>query len=317
MGQSHSSDSKAALAAALGAVTAAAATYAYMRSSQPSSLPTTEPLRTRLAHRAAGRDDSELVVEQLSRNQLYFGEEGQKALSEAFVVVVGLGGVGSHAAHMMARAGVGKLRLIDFDNLTLSSLNRHAVGTRDDVGRPKVEVCQRHFHDVLPTLEIEAINSMFTQDHAESLLAGNPDYVIDAIDDINTKADLVLACVERQLPIISSMGAGAKADPSRLVIGDITDPVNDPLAAKLRSFVRSRLCQTGSDQESKWLSSQVLGVVLGHTNGCMHNAYSSVLGLVCAVTSPYSPFEPQKQPVFKHVLTAFVSATRTSHPKLN
>ena len=95
-------------------------------------------MRTRLAHKAAGRDDSELVAVQLSRNRLYFGEAGQKALSDAFVVVVGLGGVGSHAAHMMARAGVGKLRLIDFDQLTLSSLNRHAVGTRDDVGRPKV-----------------------------------------------------------------------------------------------------------------------------------------------------------------------------------
>ena len=114
-----------------------------------------------------------------------------------------------------------------------------------------MEVCQRHFHDVLPTLEIEAINSMFTHEQAATLLAGNPDYVIDAIDDINTKADLVLACVEMQLPVISSMGAGAKADPSRLVIGDITDPVNDPLAAKLRSFIRSRLCKTGTDADSE------------------------------------------------------------------
>ncbi|EDQ85931.1 uncharacterized protein MONBRDRAFT_28661 [Monosiga brevicollis MX1] len=186
-------------------------------------------------------DDPELLEEQLSRNKLYFGEAGQTALSEAFIVVVGLGGVGSHAAHMLARAGVGRLRLVDFDNLTLSSLNRHAVGTRDDVGRPKVQVCADHFHDVMPGCQIEALDLMFTSDVAERALGGRPTYVIDAIDDINTKTDLILACFERGLPVISALGAGAKADPSRVVFGDITDPVNDPMAAKLRYFLRQRL----------------------------------------------------------------------------
>jgi len=78
----------------------------------------------------------------------------------------GLGGVGSHAAHMLARSGVGKLRLVDFDQVTLSSLNRHAVATRDDVGKPKVSVCASHFAEFLPMLEIEAVASMFTADDA-------------------------------------------------------------------------------------------------------------------------------------------------------
>eukprot|EP00730_Choanoeca_flexa_P019116 TRINITY_DN9329_c0_g1_i2.p1 TRINITY_DN9329_c0_g1~~TRINITY_DN9329_c0_g1_i2.p1 ORF type:complete len:504 (+),score=118.47 TRINITY_DN9329_c0_g1_i2:1191-2702(+) len=247
MGQSHSTETLLAVAGA-SALAGGLIAYATLQSTQPSSA-SIEPLRTRLAHRAPKRDDAELLEEQLSRNKLYFGDDGQAKFSSSFVVVVGLGGVGSHAAHMMARAGVGKLRLVDFDNLTLSSLNRHAVGTRDDVGRPKVEVCQRHFHDVLPTVEVEAVTAMFTGDQADELLAGQPDYVIDAIDDVNTKADLVLACTRLGLPVISAMGAGAKADPTRVVIGDITDPVNDPLASKLRSFIRSRLFADGTPEE--------------------------------------------------------------------
>lgn len=172
--------------------------------------------RARLAHRATDKLDASILDEQLSRNKLYFGEDGQQALQDALVVVVGLGGVGSHAANMMLRAGVGQLRLIDFDNLTLSSLNRHAVGTRDDVGRPKVEVCQHHFADIFPNCRVQAINQMFDAEHADELLAGRPTYVIDAIDDVNTKTDLVLACTRLGLKVISALGAGAKSDPTKV-----------------------------------------------------------------------------------------------------
>jgi tRNA A37 threonylcarbamoyladenosine dehydratase len=239
-------------AAGAGAALGVAATL-WLRPGEPERPPADAAAhRTRLARQAKQADLDAVTLEQFSRNRLYFGEAGQARLQGAFVVVVGLGGVGSHAAHMLARAGVGRLRLIDFDNLTLSSLNRHAVGTRDDVGRPKVDVCRDHFHDVVPTCRIEALAEMFTAEAAEALLAGHPDYVIDAIDDINTKTDLVLACNTRGLRTISALGAGAKADPTRVVIGDMTDPVNDPLAAKLRSFVRNRLCSKSlAETESK------------------------------------------------------------------
>ena len=118
---------------------------------------------------------------------------GQCAIRNAFVVVVGLGGVGSHATNMLARAGVGRLRLVDFDNVTESSLNRNACAWCADVGLPKVEVCRQYFADVLPPPHktVETVNQMFTVEAAAELLGGQPDYVVDAIDGTNTKAALI------------------------------------------------------------------------------------------------------------------------------
>lgn len=132
------------------------------------------------AHSSIAADDAkgsdarelELLTEQLSRIRTFFGDDGLAAIQDAFVVVVGLGGVGSHAAHMLARSGVGKLRLIDFDNVTLSSLNRHAVATRADVGTPKVAAMKRHLKQIVPDCEIEDIPVMFEADCADELLAG-------------------------------------------------------------------------------------------------------------------------------------------------
>ena len=205
----------------------------------------------RHAHRAQQPADPAVVSEQFSRNRMFFGEEKQEQLEKSFVIVVGLGGVGSHAAHMLARAGVGRLRLIDFDNVTLSSLNRHAVATRDDVGRPKVVSCAEHFADIVPTCEVDARVEMFVAEQADTLLSGSPCFVIDAIDDVNTKVDLLLACSRLNLRVLSALGAGAKSDPTRLLIGDITDPSRDPLAAKLRWALRSRIVdKQAPDEES-------------------------------------------------------------------
>jgi tRNA A37 threonylcarbamoyladenosine dehydratase len=116
--------------------------------------------------------EQELADEQLSRIKSFFGEDGLAAIRGAFVVVVGVGGVGSHAAHLLARSGVGKLRLIDFDNVTLSSLNRHAVATRADVGTPKVTAMKRHLQQTVPGCEIEDLPVMFAADCADELLDG-------------------------------------------------------------------------------------------------------------------------------------------------
>lgn len=164
----------AAFAAGACAGAAAVALTHYVPAT-PHALPsgsstTSDPVRR--AARGARAHAPELLAEQLSRNRLFFGDDGQEALEGAFVVVVGLGGVGSHAAHMLARAGIGRLRLVDFDNVTLSSLNRHAVATRDDVGRAKVLACADHFHDTIPGCAIDARVAMFTADAAETLLDG-------------------------------------------------------------------------------------------------------------------------------------------------
>ena len=112
-----------------------------------------------------------LLEEQLSRNAQFFGKSSQEKIQDSFVIVVGAGGVGSHAAHILARSGVGRLRIIDFDNVTLSSLNRHAVATRADVGLPKVDVCRQHFEKFMPgdSCKIEPVNRMFTAEAADEL----------------------------------------------------------------------------------------------------------------------------------------------------
>ncbi|EST08144.2 UBA/THIF-type NAD/FAD binding fold [Kalmanozyma brasiliensis GHG001] len=183
--------------------------------------------------------DESLIREQLSRNYSFLGEEGMTAIRNSFVIVVGAGGVGSWAALMLLRSGISKLRLIDFDQVSLSSLNRHACATLEDVGRPKVVCCAEKFAQIAPWAKLEAWVELFKGDEAERLLGGNPTYVVDAIDNIDTKVDLLRFCAERKIKVISSMGAGAKSDPSRIQISDISVTSEDPLARSVRRRLRA------------------------------------------------------------------------------
>lgn len=168
-----------ALAAAfgVGAAAAIAAQLAFQSvrtSGKPSPVATADVSADNGGAAVKGSEakEQELLAEQLSRINSFFGEEGLAAIKGAFVIVVGVGGVGSHAAHLLARSGVGKLRLIDFDNVTLSSLNRHAVATRADVGTPKVTAMKRHLKETVPNCEIEDLPVMFEADCADELLDG-------------------------------------------------------------------------------------------------------------------------------------------------
>jgi len=183
-------------------------------------------------------DYHNLLKEQLVRNYQFFGEEGQQKIMDSFVIVVGLGGVGSHCATSIARSGAKKMRLIDFDRVTLSSLNRHAVATHADVGLSKVESMKRHFLEFVPHMEIDAVEGLFSQESAEEMLAGRPDFVIDCIDNVKTKIELITFCKRHGLKVISSCGAGAKADPTRLQITDISVTREDELARAVRKGLR-------------------------------------------------------------------------------
>ncbi|KAI3426846.1 hypothetical protein D9Q98_006792 [Chlorella vulgaris] len=183
-------------------------------------------------------EQDEILAEQLTRNVQFFGLEAQKTIGGSFVVVVGLGGVGSHAAHLLLRSGVGRLRLIDFDQVTLSSLNRHCLATRADVGLPKATVLAQHFKDIVPEAAVEARVQMYTGEGEEALLGGGPDFVIDAIDNIDTKVDLLAACKRRGIPVLCCAGAGAKADPTRLRLVDVAEAAADPLARAVRHRLR-------------------------------------------------------------------------------
>ncbi|KAJ3050309.1 hypothetical protein HK097_008719 [Rhizophlyctis rosea] len=189
--------------------------------------------------------DEGLIREQLARNYAFLGEEGVAKVRKSFVVVVGLGGVGSHAAHMLLRSGVEHLRLIDFDQVTLSSLNRHALATQNDVGTPKATCLKKHFNEIFPNAKIEICVDMYTPTSAPLLLAGNPDFVLDCIDNLSTKVDLIKYCKQNNIRVMSSMGAGAKADPSRIQIADISDTFEDPLARATRRRLRLEGVESG------------------------------------------------------------------------
>ena len=195
----------------------------------------------------AGEEEAEeaaLMREQLSRNHAFFGEDGQGAIGQAMVVVVGLGGVGSHAAHMLGRGGVGRLRLVDFDQVTLSSLNRHATAVRADVGTNKAEAMRRFLHGVRPRATIEAVQEMFTAESADRILVGPdgrvPDYVLDCIDNFETKVELICQCLKRGIRVLVSAGAGGRADPTRVRIAGFDESRNDPLMRRVRNELKTR-----------------------------------------------------------------------------
>ncbi|KAJ5948822.1 Molybdenum cofactor biosynthesis MoeB [Penicillium verhagenii] len=209
-----------------------------------------------LARRAQKGDyDDDLILEQLARNRVFLTDDGLAKLRSSFIVVVGCGGVGSHAAAALARSGVAKIRLIDFDQVTLSSLNRHALATLADVGTPKVHCIRRRLEQIAPWVMFDCRNELFGKDAADNLLGPwtlthdgegrRPDYVLDCIDNITSKVDLLHYCHSNSLPVISSMGAGCKSDPTRVVVGDISQSTDDPLSRSTRRRLKAKGVTTG------------------------------------------------------------------------
>ncbi|KAI8680009.1 hypothetical protein NCS57_00280600 [Fusarium keratoplasticum] len=203
-----------------------------------------------LARRAqAGDFDEELILEQLARNRVFLTDEGLDKLRNSFVIVVGCGGVGSHCTASLARSGVSKIRLIDFDQVTLSSLNRHAVATLADVGIPKVQCLQRRLIAIAPWVKFDLIQEQFNEGVAERMLqpwdGRAPDYVIDAIDNIETKVSLLEYCYNNKIPVISAMGAGCKSDPTRIIVGDIGSSKDDGLSRATRRRLKLKGITSG------------------------------------------------------------------------
>ena len=200
---------------------------------------TTDSLASKAANVTAGDGeyDEELIREQLARNYAFFGDEGMARIRKGTVVIVGCGGVGSWAAVMLVRSGVSKVRLVDFDYVTLSSLNRHATATLADVGTPKVKCIERTLKQISRWVEVESCVDIWRKEEGGKLLEG-ADWVIDAIDNITTKVDLLKYCHSQGIKVFSSMGAGAKCDPTRIQISDISYTIYDPLARSVRRRLR-------------------------------------------------------------------------------
>lgn len=171
------------------------------------------------------------------------------ARDQPLVVVVGLGGVGSHAAHLLLRSGVRRLRLIDFDQVTLSSLNRHATASRLDVGTPKATALRAALLAIDATADIEARVSLFCAEAAADLLCGGPALVVDAIDDIKTKAELQVFCLRAGLPVLSALGAGGKAECTSMLVAPLADVLGDPVAGGLFKHLKA---EAAAEPEGQW-----------------------------------------------------------------
>lgn len=171
----------------------------------------------------------------LERTELLLGSEKLAILRRAHVLVVGLGGVGAYAAEMIARAGVGRMTIADADAVAPSNINRQLVALHSTIGLQKADVLAARLRDINPELELTVVNRYIRDAETYALLDAAPyDYVVDAIDTLSPKLALILAALERQMRLVSSMGAGAKTDPTKLEIADISKTHHCPLAHMLR-----------------------------------------------------------------------------------
>ncbi|MBQ2032962.1 MAG: tRNA threonylcarbamoyladenosine dehydratase [Alistipes sp.] len=171
----------------------------------------------------------------LERTSLLLGDEKLKKLQNANVLVVGLGGVGAYAAEMIARAGVGRMTIADADVVSESNINRQLIALHSTVNRPKTEVMAERLRDINPSIELTIVSRFIKDDETDALLDSDKfDYVVDAIDTLSPKLALIKGAIERQIPLVSSMGAGAKTDPTRMEICDIAKTHHCPLAHMLR-----------------------------------------------------------------------------------
>lgn len=165
------------------------------------------------------------MSEIFSRNILYWGEENQRLLAQKHVAVFGLGGVGGFCAEALARAGVGSLTIVDFDTVSKSNINRQSVALHSTIGQKKTALFEKRLKDINPDIRIEIIDDFYTDDENFSL-TDKCHYVADAIDTMRSKIHLLKTCYENKIPVISSMGAGNRIDPTQLYIADLKDVEN-------------------------------------------------------------------------------------------
>lgn len=169
------------------------------------------------------------------RTELLLGEEKLNILRNAHVLVVGLGGVGAYAAEMIARAGVGRMTIADADTVGVSNINRQLLALNSTIGREKSAVMAERLRDINPQIELNVVCDYIRDEKTYTLLdAASYDYIVDCIDTLSPKVNLIAAALERGIPVVSSMGAGAKTDPTLIEVKDIGKSHHCPLAHMLR-----------------------------------------------------------------------------------
>lgn len=185
------------------------------------------------------------MLHQFSRNELAIGKEGLEKLKNTSVAVLGIGGVGSFAAEALARSGVGRLILIDKDDVDITNVNRQIIALLSTIGKPKVDLMKERIKDINPDCEVIAIKKFYTEETYEEIFNYGFDFVVDASDTIMYKIHIMKECLKRNIPIISAMGAANKMDPTRFKIADISKTHTDPIAKVIRTKLRKEGIRKG------------------------------------------------------------------------
>ena len=175
---------------------------------------------------------------EFTRTEMLFGSSAIETLKHSHVAVFGVGGVGSYVVEVLARSGVGELTLVDNDEVSISNLNRQLVALHSTLGKKKVEVARQRILDINPSCKVHTHSLFYLPETAEQVDLTNCDYVVDCIDTMAAKIELVKQCHQLQLPIIASMGAANKIDPTQFKVADISKTAMDPLAKVLRKKLR-------------------------------------------------------------------------------
>ena len=180
------------------------------------------------------------MLNQFSRTQLLIGADAIKKLSESRVAVFGIGGVGGYVCEALVRSGIGHFDLVDDDKVCLTNLNRQILATRKTVGKYKAEVMAERMQEINPEADIRIHKCFFLPENADDFPFDEYDYVIDAVDTVTAKLELIMRCKEKNVPVISAMGAGNKLDAGRMKIADIYETSVCPLARVMRHELRKR-----------------------------------------------------------------------------
>lgn len=177
-------------------------------------------------------------LHRFSRLSKVISEDGVKSLESKCVLVLGVGGVGGYTVEALARSGIGKLIIVDFDTIDESNINRQIIALNSTIGLKKVDVLEKRIKEINETCDVIKIDKFIDIDNYLELFNYDIDYFVDACDTVGVKKCVIKECIKRGVPFISSMGTGNKLDPSKLEIVDIRKTVNDPLARIMRKFIK-------------------------------------------------------------------------------
>lgn len=180
------------------------------------------------------------MLNQFSRTQLLLGEEVMNKLKRSRVAVFGIGGVGGYVCEALVRSGVGAFDLIDDDKVCLTNLNRQIIATRETVGKYKAEVMKERMLSINPEVDVRIYKCFFLPENADEFPFAEYDYIVDAIDTVTAKLEIIMRAEQMNIPVISAMGAGNKLDPTRFKVSDIYKTTMDPLAKVMRRELKKR-----------------------------------------------------------------------------